>query len=50
VPLPLNAIVAVAVVRMSELNARSLVFTLDRQFGICRRFKRKPIPLVTPVK
>jgi predicted nucleic acid-binding protein len=34
-------------VRMSELHAESLVFTLDSGFGIYRRFKRQRIPLLT---
>jgi len=37
-------------VRMSELHRESVVFTLDGDFRVYRRFKRQRIPLVTSVK
>lgn len=37
-------------VRMSELHPTSVVFTLDKDFHVYRRFKRQRIPLLTPLK
>ena len=34
-------------VRMSELRPKSVVFTLDGDFDVYRRFKRQRIPLLT---
>lgn len=38
------------IVRMSELHVGSVVFTVDEDFAIYRRFKRQRIPLLTPTK
>jgi predicted nucleic acid-binding protein len=35
-------------VRMSELNAESAVWTLDRDFRVYRRHRRSSIPLISP--
>lgn len=35
-------------VRMSELHRGSVVFTLDRDFGVYRRHGRQAIPLLAP--
>ena len=35
-------------VRMSELHPGSVVFTLDRDFGVYRRHRRQAIPLLAP--
>lgn len=35
-------------VRMSELHAKSVVFTLDRDFQIYRKNRRNKIPLLAP--
>jgi predicted nucleic acid-binding protein len=35
-------------VRMSELRAESIIFTLDRHFRVYRRNRRQVIPLITP--
>ena len=35
-------------VRMSELHAKSVVFTLDRDFMIYRKTRRLKIPLLAP--
>jgi uncharacterized protein len=35
-------------VRLSELNPESLVFTLDHNFQIYRRHRRQKIPLLIP--
>lgn len=37
-------------VRMSELHPESVVFTLDGDFGVYRRFKRQRLPLLMPPK
>jgi predicted nucleic acid-binding protein len=36
------------IVRMSELSLNGVVFTLDGDFRIYRRFKRQRIPLLIP--
>ncbi len=37
-----------SIVRMSELNERHRVLTLDSDFAIYRRFGREPLPLLMP--
>jgi predicted nucleic acid-binding protein len=37
-----------SLVRMSEIYPSHLVFTLDHDFRIYRRFQRRVIPLITP--
>jgi len=36
------------IVRMAELRAKSVVFTLDSDFAIYRLNSRQPIPTLTP--
>jgi hypothetical protein len=38
----------VCLVRMSELHADSVVFTLDRDFRVYRRHGRQIIPVIAP--